>query len=104
MFTDDQGQRQETPDEIGIEKKLDLILVELRKIEGGFVRNEDGTVDFDGHRRYHEAMIRAAEEQSKFWQELRLDIAKKGVWALLIIVLGLLVIGVQTKFGFITPK
>lgn len=104
MFTDDQGQRQETPDEIGIEKKLDLILAELRKIEGGFARNEDGTVDFDGHRRYHEAMIRAAEAQSKFWSELRLDIAKKGVWALLIIICGLLVVGFQTKFGFIAPK
>ncbi len=104
MFTDDQGLRQETPDEMGIERKLDLILTELRKMEGAFARNDDGSVDFDGHRRYHEAMIKAAEEQSKFWSELRLDIAKKGVWALLIIVFGLLVVGLQTKFGFITPK
>ena len=104
MFTDDQGQRQETPEEIGIERKLDLILAKLQKMEGAFVRNDDGSVDFDGHRRYHEALIKAAEEQSKFWSELRLDVAKKGVWALLVIVCGLIVVGLQIKLGFLTPK
>lgn len=104
MFTDDQGQRQETPEEVGIERKLDLILAKLQKMEGAFVRNDDGSVDFDGHRRYHEALIKAAEEQSKFWSELRLDVAKKGVWALLVIVCGLIVVGLQIKLGFITPK
>ena len=104
MFTDDQGQRQETPEEIGIERKLDLILAKLQKMEGAFVRNDDGSVDFDGHRRYHEALIKAAEEQSKFWSELRLDVAKKGVWALLVIVCGLVVVGLQIKLGFLTPK
>ena len=104
MFTDDQGQRQETPEEIGIERKLDLILAKLQKMEGAFVRNDDGSVDFDGHRRYHEALIKAAEEQSKFWSELRLDVAKKGVWALLVIVCGLIVVGLQIKLGFLNPK
>ena len=104
MFTDDQGQRQETPEEIGIERKLDLILAKLQKMEGAFVRNDDGSVDFDGHRRYHEALIKAAEEQSKFWSELRLDVAKKGVWALLVIVCGLVVVGLQIKLGFLNPK
>jgi len=104
MFTDDQGQRQETPEEVGIERKLDLILAKLQKMEGAFVRNDDGSVDFDGHRRYHEALIKAAEEQSKFWSELRLDVAKKGVWALLVIVCGLVVVGLQIKLGFLTPK
>ena len=104
MFTDDQGQRQETPEEVGIERKLDLILAKLQKMEGAFVRNDDGSVDFDGHRRYHEALIKAAEEQSKFWSELRLDVAKKGVWALLVIVCGLIVVGLQIKLGFLSPK
>lgn len=99
MFTDDQGQRQETPEELTIERKLDLILDQLTKLEGAFARNEDGTVDIDGHRRYHEAMIEAAKEQAQFWRELKLDIAKKGAWGLLIIVLGLVVVGFQSKFG-----
>lgn len=100
MFTDDQGRQQETPEEIGIERKLDLILDHLTKMEGAFARNDDGSVDFDGHRRYHESMIEAAKEQAAFWKELKMDIAKKGTWGLLIVVLGLILVGIQTKFGF----
>lgn len=100
MFTDDQGRVQETPEEMSIERKLDLILHQLTKLEGAFARNDDGTVDIDGHRRYHEAMIEAAKEQAAFWRDLKLDIAKKGAWGLLIIVLGLIAVGVQTKLGF----
>lgn len=100
MFTDDHGQRQETPEEITIEKKLDLILAHLTAMEGAFARNSDGSVDFDGHRRYHESMIEAAKEQAAFWRELKIDVAKKGTWGLLIIVLGLIMVGIQTKFGF----
>lgn len=39
----------------------------------------------------------AAEE--RFWNELKIDVAKKGVWGLLIIVLGLAMIGLAAKFG-----
>ena len=99
MFTDDQGDRHETKEEMSIEQKLDLILDEFKKLEGAFARNEDGSIDFDGHRRYHEAMIKAAEEQEKFWRDLKMEIAKKGVIAAIIIVLGLLWIGAQTKLG-----
>lgn len=99
MFTDDQGKEQETRQEIDIEKKLDLILAELKKMESGFPKNEDGDVDFDGHRKYHESMIEAAREQAKFWKDLRIDIAKKGVLFLIVTLCGLMVIGVQTKFG-----
>lgn len=99
MFTDDHGDRHETNDEMGIERKLDLILDELKKLEGAFAKNEDGSIDFDGHRKYHEAMIRAAEEQEKFWHDLKMEIFKKGIIAAIIITLGLLWIGVQTKFG-----
>ena len=99
MFTDDQGQRHETPEEITIERKLDLILDHLTRLEGAFARNDDGSVDIDGHRRYHEAMIDAAKEQAQFWRELKLDIAKKGAWGVLVIVVGLVVVGLQSKFG-----
>lgn len=99
MFTDDQGERRETSEEIGIERKLDLILDQVKKFEGAFAKNEDGSIDFDGHRRYHEAMIRAAEEQEKFWHDLKVEIMKKGIIAAIVILLGLLWIGAQTKFG-----
>jgi len=99
MFTDDNGDRHETKEEITIERKLDIIIDELKKLEGAFAKNEDGSIDFEGHRKYHEAMIRAAEEQEKFWHDLKVEIAKKGILAAIIITLGLLWIGAQTKFG-----
>lgn len=99
MFTDDQGDRHETNEELGIEQKLDLILSEFKRFEGAFARDEDGSIDFDGHRRYHEAMIKAAEEQAEFWKDLKQEIIKKGIIAAIIILLGLIWIGVQTKFG-----
>lgn len=99
MFTDDNGDRHETNEELSIERKLDLILDKFKDFEGAFARNEDGSIDYDGHRRYHEAMIRAAEEQEKFWRDLKMEIAKKGVIAAIVIVLGLLWLGAQTKLG-----
>lgn len=56
----------------------------------------------ENHREAHQAMIDAANEQRTFWRELRLEVAKKGVWALLIIVLGLLAAGAGVKFGLPT--
>lgn len=99
MFTDDQGVKQETPEEIGIERKLDLILDELKKLENAFPRSEDGEVDYMGHRKYHESLIRAAEAQAEFWSDLKKEVAKKGIIAVLVIVCGLLWIGAQAKLG-----
>lgn len=83
-----------------IDKRFDEVIAELQKINGAFARNSDGTVDFDGHRRYHESMIEAAEAQTQFWRELKLEIAKKGIWSLLVIVCGLVMIGIAAKLGF----
>lgn len=49
--------------------------------------------DMAGHRLAHEAMISAANEQARFWSELRLDLAKKGIWALLLIIATLVAAG-----------
>lgn len=40
--------------------------------------------DWDGHRRYHEAVIKSIEDRAKFYQDLRNDLAKKGLWALIV--------------------
>ena len=82
-----------------LEAKLDRILTTLHEVTGAFAKSADGSVDFDGHRRYHESMIRAANAQERFWVELKLEIAKKGVWGLLIIVVGLVAVGLSTKLG-----
>ena len=82
-----------------IDDRLDEILSEVRKIHGAFPRTNDGETDFDGHRQYHEAMIRAAEAQAAFWNELKLDVVKKGVWGAVVIVVGLVLTGLAAKFG-----
>lgn len=55
--------------------------------------------DADGHRRFHEAMIEAERERAKFYRELRLEIAKKGLWFLLVVIAGLIAVGVSQKLG-----
>lgn len=82
-----------------LKSQLDEILKELRNINRAFPRNMEGQVDHEGHRKYHESLIRSAEAQEQFWKELRLDVAKKGTWALIIVVVGLLVLGIMTKLG-----
>lgn len=99
MFTDDQGSQRETPDEMTIEHKLDLILIEVRHMRGAFPKNEDGEVDYEGHRKYHESLIKAAEAQEAFWTDLKKEIIKKGVLGALVICIGLLWLGAQAKLG-----
>jgi len=82
-----------------LNKKLDEIIDVLEGLTGAFAKNADGSVDFDGHRRYHESMIRAANAQERFWVELKLEIAKKGVWGLLVVTVGLILVGISAKFG-----
>jgi hypothetical protein len=86
-------------DNAHIDKRFDEIMVELHKINGAFATNPDGTVDFAGHKQYHEAMMKAATAQEQFWQELKLEIAKKGIFSLLVIICGLVVVGISAKFG-----
>ena len=55
------------------------------------------------HRLYHEAVMRAAEEQEKFWRELRLDIAKKSMWGLVMLILGFIGVGALAKVKGMLP-
>ena len=80
-----------------IEEKKNLESVIEALIEEAF---PDGA---NNHRNAHEAMIKAAQAQERFWDELKLDIAKKGTWGLLITVIGLIMLGAAVKFGFARP-
>jgi hypothetical protein len=88
----------DAPQTSHIESQLDSIIATLNVITSAFPM-VDGKVDVEGHRKYHEAMIAAATEQAEFWRELKLDLAKKGTFALIIIVLGLIATGVLVKLG-----
>jgi hypothetical protein len=101
VFTDDQGNKQETPEELTIEKKLDLILAEVKHMRSAFPKDADGDVDYDGHRAYHEQLIATAKAQEDFWKDLKKDVAKKGILGLITLACGLLWLGAQAKLGLL---
>ena len=76
-----------------IESMLVALDKDFRHLSKAFPRTSLGEVDADGHRHYHEQMIRAAREQERFWVELRADLTKKGLTAIMLIVAGLIVTG-----------
>lgn len=82
-----------------IEGQLEQALADLKVIKGAFPEDEFGNVDTLGHRRYHEEMIAAAKAQTKFWEELRRDLIKKGLMWGLIAAIGLMVTGLAVKTG-----
>ena len=57
---------------IAIDQKLAIGLAEIR-VEAF----PEG--DADGHRRHHEAIIKAAEDRAKFWQTMRIELSKWGL-------------------------
>lgn len=59
----------------------------------------DGEIDYEGHRKAHEAMIRASQAQEAFWNDLKVEIIKKGIFGLLIIIIGLTATGLLVKLG-----
>lgn len=82
-----------------IEDQLELALADLKIIKGAFPEDEFGNVDTLGHRRYHEEMISAAKAQTKFWEELRRDLIKKGLMWGLLAAIGLMATGLAVKTG-----
>lgn len=80
-------------DTCGVVEKLDQVLARLNEINRAF---PDGP---EPHRIAHESMIKASAAQERFWNELKLDIAKKGLWGLLVIIVGLALTGILVKFG-----
>lgn len=80
-------------DGLSIDQKVDVALELLDAIADAF---PEGPVK---HRESHEAWLEAKRAETKFWVELKLDIAKKGVWSLLVLVLGLLAVGLAAKGG-----
>lgn len=78
--------------------KIDEVLRELAEIKEAF---PDGVAK---HRAAHEAMIATKSAEEMFWRELKLDLAKKGTWGLLVILVGLVLVGLSVKFGITFTK
>jgi hypothetical protein len=84
-------------DHLALSQKLDALIEAQQKMNEAFPHHDDGTPDFAGHRDYHEELIQAARAKTRFYDELRIDLAKKGVLFVLAVLLGLIVVGVQIK-------
>ncbi|WP_429474782.1 hypothetical protein [Paraburkholderia atlantica] len=59
-------------------RKLDEVIRRVDDLHKAFPGG-----DWDGHRRYHETLIGKAEARAKFYDDLRAELAKKGIWALI---------------------
>jgi hypothetical protein len=63
-----------------MEGKLNEVITRVDDLHRGF---PDG--DPDSHCRYHETLIRKAEARADLYEELRAELVKKGLWALLVL-------------------
>lgn len=80
-------------------EQLDLLLSDIHDVKSAFTLRETGETDYVGHRSYHEGAIRAAQAEEAFWRELKMKLAIKGVWGILLVLIGLLVTGIGVKLG-----
>lgn len=53
----------------------------LKDISRAFPRNDFDEPDYDGHRKYHQQLIRRAAEADRDRQLAVQDVVKKGLWA-----------------------
>ena len=54
--------------------------------------------DPDGHRLYHEAQMRAAEDRADFWKKMRFEIAKYGLLGFLGWAVGVIAVAVWARY------
>lgn len=64
-----------------LEGKVNEVISRVDDLHRGF---PDG--DPDAHCRYHETLIRKAEARADFYTDLRAELAKKGLWALIVLI------------------
>jgi hypothetical protein len=60
------------------ERKVDEVIRRVDDLHKAFPGG-----DWEGHRRYHEELIRKMEARSEFYEDLRSELARKGIWAVL---------------------
>jgi hypothetical protein len=64
-----------------VEDKVNVLIERVDDLARGFPQD-----DPDGHRRYHEALIVKAEARARLYEKLLEELAKKGLWALLVLI------------------
>ena len=82
MFSEHEAREQE-----GIDDRMKTI---MRAFPGGI----------DEHFTVHCALAKAAKAQEDFYREIKIDLAKNGLWALLKVLFALAILGIASKMGF----
>lgn len=62
-----------------LEKKVADVPSEMAKALANLMADAFPEGDPDGHRKHHEAVIKAAEEKAEFWKKMRLAISQWGL-------------------------
>jgi hypothetical protein len=64
-----------------LEKDLKVVIERVDDLAKGFPGG-----DWEGHRHFHEELIKKMEARTALYQELRVQLVTKGLWALLVLV------------------
>jgi hypothetical protein len=75
----DQRHSENVTQQLVTDRKVDEVIRRVDDLHKAFPGG-----DWDGHRRSHEAMIARHEAKARFYEELRVDLAQKGLWALIV--------------------
>jgi hypothetical protein len=78
-------------DNLTLEQKVDRILELLVVIMDAFPEGPDS------HRTEHIALLKAKKEEAEFWRDLRLGLTKHGIIGFIVIIIGLILLGIQTR-------
>lgn len=75
-----------------IEKDIKVLTDRVDDLTRGFPNG-----DPDGHRLYHEASIKRIEARTRFYEALRAELAKQGVWSLIVFLGAAIVYYIKSK-------
>lgn len=78
-------------DHLTIEQKIDKVLESTHALMNAFPEGPER------HREEHIAFLAAKKEEAEFWRDLKLGLTKHGIIGFIVIVLGLIAVGLQTK-------
>lgn len=79
-----------------IEKDIKVLTDRVDDLTRGFPNG-----DPDGHRLYHEASIKRIEARTRFYEALRAELAKQGLWSLIVFIGGALLYYLKSKLPFL---
>lgn len=65
--------------QVEISAKLESVPSDIAKALAILMKDAFPEGDPDGHRKHHEAVIKAAEEKAEFWTKMRYEITKYGL-------------------------